>query len=399
MKFYETHYEEYIVSNNKYNIHPEMDYIYDKFPNDIRELGNLIVYGPGGVGKYTQVLKIIKKYSQSNLKYEKKIKIQTDKQSYIYRISDIHYEIDMGLLGCNSKILWNEIFQQIVDIISVKQEKKGFIVCKNFHLIHTELLEIFYSYIQQYNHIQSSLQIRFILLTEQLSFIPNNILNCCLILSMKRPDKEHYKKLLDIKMASVEDKPVIAGEEQQNFIQRINNQPGKSSSSSLNSFVCDSRVSRIGSVFDSTSPSNSTTSHNTLSNKNNNIIDDITPEFIVNLKELYSFGMIADTNNIPVDVFNVICDNIIKEIENPHKIVFSNFRDIIYDILIYNLDVTECLWYILTHFVTNGKLKPKMTSEILKKSYTFLKYYNNNYRPIYHLENILYFIIIKMYEF
>ena len=57
----------------------------------------------------------------------------------------------MSHLGCNSKILWNEIFMQIVDIISVKSEKIGVVICKNFHMIHGELLEIFYSYIQQYS--------------------------------------------------------------------------------------------------------------------------------------------------------------------------------------------------------------------------------------------------------
>ena len=167
MKFYESHYEEYIQSLNNCNIHTELEPIFKNLPDKISELGNLIIYGPSGVGKYTQTLHMIKKYSPSNLKYDKKIKVDTDKNSYIYRISDIHYEIDMALLGCNSKIIWHEVFLQIVDIISVKNDKKGIILCKNFHMIHTELLEIFYSYIQQYNHSQSPLQIRFILLTEQ----------------------------------------------------------------------------------------------------------------------------------------------------------------------------------------------------------------------------------------
>lgn len=124
MKFYETHFEDYLNANEKYNIHPELDPLYDKLPNNINDCGNLIVYGPACVGKYTQVLKIIKKYSNSQLKYDKKIKIQSEKQAYVYRMSDIHYEIDMSLLGCNSKILWNDIFLQIVDIVSMKQEKK-----------------------------------------------------------------------------------------------------------------------------------------------------------------------------------------------------------------------------------------------------------------------------------
>ena len=136
MKYYETHYEDYINAVKKYNIHEELIETINKFPQKNNELTNLIFYGPTGVGKYSQVLKIIQKYSPSELKYDKKITIQTDKQTYNYRISDVHYEIDMSMLGCNSKLVWHEIFFQIVDIIAVKADKFGIILCKNFHLIH-----------------------------------------------------------------------------------------------------------------------------------------------------------------------------------------------------------------------------------------------------------------------
>ena len=119
----------------------------------------------------------LKSYSPSNLKYDKRITISTEKQNYTYQISDIHYEIDMQLLGCHSKLLWHEIFYQIVDIITMKSDKIGFIVCSNFHHIHNELLEIFYSYMQQYSNINSHIKIYFIIISENISFLPNNILN------------------------------------------------------------------------------------------------------------------------------------------------------------------------------------------------------------------------------
>jgi Cdc6-like AAA superfamily ATPase len=145
MKFYETHYEEYINALENYNIHPEMKSIYNRLPLKAADFGNMIIYGPCGSGKYSQSLRIIRKYSASLLKYDKKIKIQTDKQEYIYRISDIHYEVDMSLLGCNSKITWHEIFTQIVDIVSVKNYKCGIILCKNLYII------IFIIYLQSKN--------------------------------------------------------------------------------------------------------------------------------------------------------------------------------------------------------------------------------------------------------
>jgi len=149
MKFYETHFEEYINENQRQNLHPKLEKLYNKFPKDAPKLQNLIFYGPSGVGKYTQMLRSIKKYSPSELKYEKKISITFNKQQYFFKISDIHYEIDMSLLGCNSKLLWHEIYLQIIDIISAKNDKFGIIVCKFFNDIHSELLENFYSYMQK----------------------------------------------------------------------------------------------------------------------------------------------------------------------------------------------------------------------------------------------------------
>ena len=117
MKFYETHFEEYIHESDRINLHPKLEKIYQKFPKKIQQLKNIIFFGPNGTGKYTQMLKSIKKYSPTELKYEKKISLTYNKQQYFFKISDIHYEIDMSLLGCNSKLLWHEIYQQVIDII------------------------------------------------------------------------------------------------------------------------------------------------------------------------------------------------------------------------------------------------------------------------------------------
>ena len=54
----------------------------------------------------------------------------------------------MSLLGCNSKVLWNDIYNQITDVVSMRADTTGIILCKYFHKIHSELLDIFYSYMQ-----------------------------------------------------------------------------------------------------------------------------------------------------------------------------------------------------------------------------------------------------------
>jgi hypothetical protein len=314
MKFQETHFEEYINAVNKINIHQKLEKIYAHFPTAVNKLGNLIFYGPSGVGKYSQMLCSIKRYSHSDLKYEKKLSIVFNKDVYFFKISDIHYEIDMSLLGCNSKLLWHDIYQQIVDIISAKTEKSGIIVCKEFHNIHSELLENFYSYMQDNN--ASNINIKFILLTEELSFIPDNILNCCEVINVSRPSKIAYAKCSKIKLPS-----------------------------------------------------------------------ELKIENITNIKNLH-----VGINEL-ICPHKIICDKIIKEMININNLNFLKFRDYLYDIFIYNLDITDCIWYILTVLINEKHTKKADVSKILLKTYIFLKYYNNNYRPIYHLESYLFYLI------
>ena len=320
MKFYETHFEEYITENNRVNLHPKLDKIYEKFPKTLNELKNVIFYGPSGTGKYTQVLKAIKGYSPSELKYEKKISLTYNKQQYFFKISDIHYEIDMSLLGCNSKLLWHEIYQQIIDIISAKTDKSGIIVCKYFHDIHSELLDNFYSYMQQ--NTSNSIDLKFIIITEEISFIPDNILNCCEIINISRPTKTAYVKCVKTKL------------------------PAK-----------------------------------------------LKPENITNIKILHIY------NEDLMLQYKIICNKIINNLIHINDLQFLKFRDILYDIFIYNLDISDCIWYILSSLVEQKFIKRENLSKILFKTYIFFQYYNNNYRPIYHVENYFLYLAKLIHNF
>ena len=311
MKFFETHFEEY---TNNVNMHTKIAKLYDNFPDELSKFKNLIMYGPSGVGKYSQMLFAIKRYSPSDLKYEKKISINFNKTSYYFKISDIHYEIDMALLGCQSKLLWNDIYNLIIDIINAtKSNNMGIIVCKNFHEIHNELLETFYSYMQT-GFSSNNIDIKFIILTEEISFIPNDIINACKIINIERPSKNSYNKL----------------------------------------FKTNLDVNKIG-----------------------------------NIKMLKA--KIDDIN-----YHQIVCDKIIDTIIDYDNLKFATFRDLLYDILIYNINIFSCCWYILNSLTMRGKINHNNIEEILKRTYRFFQYYNNNYRPIYHLENYLLFIATLM---
>ena len=93
------------------------------------------------------------------------------------------------------------------------------------------------------------------------------------------------------------------------------------------------------------------------------------------------------------------CDTIIHSLLDIDNMKFLKFRDLLYDIFIYNLDITDCVWYILSYLVKDNKLTDQVIPEVLIKTYSFFQYYNNNYRPIYHLENYMFFLASHIHQF
>jgi hypothetical protein len=320
MKFYDSHFEDYLSSHDTYSLHPKLTKFYKTFPKSLCELRNIIFYGPKGVGKYTQMLNSIRKYSPTDLKYEKKISVTYNKNTYFFKISDIHFEIDLSLLGCNSKLLWNQVYNQIIDIILAKSENIGIIVCKNFQDIHSELLEIFYSYMQTRSN--SYIDLKFIIISEEISFIPSNIINRCFLISVPRPTRSIYNKCLK-----------------------------------------------------------------------NKVKKDIALNEITNMKNI-----IASVKQL-MRPYEIICIKIIELMLDINNLKFGQLREQLYDIFIYNLDITDCMFFILEYLILNNKIKSTDMNKILLKTVSFLQYFNNNYRPIYHLESYILYLIGKIHGF
>jgi hypothetical protein len=319
MKLIDNHFEQYVEAAVSTPLHPKLKTLYaTAFPSKLGELKNLIFYGPQGTGKYSQVLSCISRYSPTHLKYEKRLTVVYNKETYFIKISDIHFEVDMSLLGCTSKLLWNEMHSQIVDVISARADMTGIIVCKYFHNIHSELLETFYSYMHNHNNIR----LKYIIITENVGFIPSNILNSCEIVSVARPTAAAYKKITPI-----------------------------------------------------TTTTTTTTK--------------IVPESVHNIKVMQDQS--TDTCKRQ-ELFNNLCDYII----NVEQIRFAQLRELLYDILIYDFDVNECAWFLITELKGKGVLRDDDMSAVLMDTYRFLQYYNNNYRPIYHLENFVFMLVNTM---
>lgn len=192
MKHHATKFEDYVIKCETKNYHKELEYL--NYYKNTKNLSNLIFYGPSGSGKYTQSLNFIKKFSPTNLRFERKINFDLNKKKFIIKVSDIHFEIDMQLLGCNAKLIFNKMYYHILDILTTKSNKTGIILCKNFNYIHNELLDVFYSYMQNLKY--KNLNLIYIILTEHVSFIPNNILNKCNIIPVKSITKSNFTKFL-----------------------------------------------------------------------------------------------------------------------------------------------------------------------------------------------------------
>ena len=317
LKYYSTKFEDYINECKKTNIHDNMTKFFDDLPDNLLSQNHMIFYGPPGIGKYTQVLNFIKKFSPTELRFERKINITSNKKEYIFKISDIHFEIDMSLLGCHAKVLFNDIYYNILDILAARPNSTGIILCKNFHTIHSELLDIFYSYMQNLQH--KHLNLIYIIMTENVSFIPRNITERCLIVPFRRPTKTKYQKISRKQLG-------------------------------------DFDLSKI-----------------------------------TNIKNLKS--NIVELQNINKKV----CNEIVNQIKNYKEIHFLNLRDVIYNIFVFNLNIYDCLYYILDSLIKDDLLSNDHMSEIVIKLHKFLKLYNNNYRPIYHLENFILYLCIKIH--
>lgn len=147
--------------------------IYKNIPKDFR---HIIFYGSSI--KYIYALKLMEEMSKSKLAYEKKVIVNYDNTEYIYRMSDIHIEVNFEFLGCVAKNLWAAIYQ---NILSIAGQSPFYVVCRNFSTINNELMENFYTYMNGQND-----NIHFVILTNNIGCLPIEIVNCSLVMPLKR---------------------------------------------------------------------------------------------------------------------------------------------------------------------------------------------------------------------
>jgi hypothetical protein len=331
-------YNEIINENANYTFNKDLIHIINNEPSSSNETPtnhfiNYIFYGPACSYKYKNALKLLQHFSPSNLKYEKKLHINLTKTEFYIKISDIHYEIDVENFIYNSKSLWNEIYNIIYNSIASSPIKKGYIVFRNFDKINYDLLDLLYNYMQK--ELFSTLNIKYIIITECVSFIPIKIINICRILNFAKLSKKNIHSLC--------------------------NKSNKQFFKNLYSLTKDTS-SKPDIIY------------NKINNPNIFTYLDISN----NLKYIQQHSAICDT------YISLICSS---------NYNITNIRTLLYDILINHLNSHECFFYIIQTLIVNKLIVHNKIGDLIFNSIFFLKNYNNNYRPIFHLESFTLYLI------
>jgi hypothetical protein len=213
--------------------------------------------------------------------------------------------------------------------------------------------------------VNSHINLKFVIITEEVSFLPDSILNCCKIIRLPRPTKAMYNKC---KLSYNE-----------STYTPISKNTNLEDIQNIKELHVETQIINV--------PNDThNESHNDI---NNQPIEKKTNKKTTAKKASTSY---SEKQNISImnDNYQIICNKIIDIIKNYKNIRYLKFRDTLYDLLIYNLNISQCIWYILKTLINDNYIDESKLSDILIKTYRFFQYYNNNYRPIYHIENYVY---------
>lgn len=237
---------------------------------------NIIIYGSNHAKNYVFLIKSLKQLSKSNLKYSRRTAINYNGDDILFNISDIHFEVDLGLLGVNQYNIFLALFHHIKENMLVDKET-FYVTCLNFQEIKLELMNIFYSFMNEN-------KIRFIILTSEISHICDKIFQTTVIKKIR--GDVSYKNI-----------------SQQERIEEI------------------------------------------------------------------------------------------TEIITNENVSLFKLREQLYTLLTLNYKIHACFANIIFKLIERQYINEENINSVLKTYNTFTEKYNNNYRPIYHLESFILFLI------
>ena len=169
-------------------LHPRVLERTDRLPTSLRDMGPVIVHGPPGSGKYSIALTIAAGFSPSGLRYEKKMVVEGEGKGPHCRssvlMSDVHFEVDMGLAHCGSRAGWGCIHRSIVEAVQIRKVKAAIVLCRGVHRADRDLLGALGGFMRP---MASGVELHYILVTDHLGALSQGVRGRCRILAVPRP--------------------------------------------------------------------------------------------------------------------------------------------------------------------------------------------------------------------
>tara|TARA_Y100000816_G_C25872925_1_gene455601 strand:+ start:59 stop:616 length:558 start_codon:yes stop_codon:yes gene_type:complete len=96
-------------------------------------------------------------------------------------------------------------------------------------------------------------------------------------------------------------------------------------------------------------------------------------------------------NNCDIDVYNVFIERYINIINDSSNNI-QEIRDLIYDVLTFNINIIKFTYYLLNKLENNKIIE--MNQDILINIFDLFSLYEKHYRPVFHLEKFLVKLLI-----
>lgn len=302
-------------------------------------MSNYIVYGGLSHENYALACEIISEHSPSRGKFVRSLRVQFQKKEVLIPMGDTHFEVDIRTLGSSAKYIWTHIMQQIRDIVVLRTSPVAFVVCKNFHCISNEMLELFTSNVREtsmhdYAIRHRSTRIYYIVLVQNVSFFPRPFLAR---FHVHRSPMDQYRRSRDSSAAAAD---VMSSE-----------------------WLCRRRDAEMDRIRAYVGP------HATESKVHE----------LHRSSETYKTAIYED----------------LRQCLYTYRTANSNrLRNSLYDVSIYGWDIYEVMWRLTRsladHFDSAGMMEdPECAAVIcglLLESNKICEQYSLNYRPILHIE-------------
>ena len=134
---------------------------------DIR-VPNLLIYGANDDENYKTFIDYIDSFSPNNTTKRLRINMLSGYDISIKK-GNLHFELDMDMIT-NTKV-WVELYDHIRDIIIAKKMNRCILLLKNFQRISLDILETFYSMLED----TDGGKLSFVILTRSITFINQSI--------------------------------------------------------------------------------------------------------------------------------------------------------------------------------------------------------------------------------